>query len=69
MLRSLRHHLLTGENRRNTFSGLVILLTMAFFYWNTDPILRGGADRDAQTCAPTASDRAGSASPHDCANQ
>lgn len=43
MLRSLRHHLLTGENRRNTFSGLVILLTMAFFYWNTDPDPCGAA--------------------------
>lgn len=43
MLRSLRHHLFTGENRRNTFSGLVILFTMAFFYWNTDPDPCGAA--------------------------
>ena len=43
MLRSLRHHFLTGENRRNTFSGLVILFTMAFFYWNTDPDPCGAA--------------------------
>lgn len=43
MLRSLRHHFLTGENRRNTFSGLVILFTLVFFYWNTDPDPCGAA--------------------------
>lgn len=37
MLRTLRHHFLTGENRRNTFSGMVVLFTIAIFYWNTDP--------------------------------
>jgi hypothetical protein len=52
MLKSLRHHLLTGENRRNTFSGFVILFTMAFFYWNTDPDPCGAAPVAARRHVP-----------------
>ncbi len=37
MLRSLHQYLLTGENRRNTFATLIVLLTFGFFHWNTDP--------------------------------
>lgn len=42
MLRSLRLYLLTGENRRNTYASLIVLLTFGFFHWNTDPEACGG---------------------------
>ena len=37
MLRSMRHIFLTGENRRNTYASLVVLLSFGFYHWNTDP--------------------------------
>ena len=42
MLRSLLRHLPTGENRRNTYAAMLVLLTFGFYQWNTDPEACGG---------------------------
>ncbi len=42
MLRSLLPSLFTGENRRNTYAALLVLLTLGFYHWNTDPEACGG---------------------------
>ncbi len=42
MLRSLHQYLPTGENRRNTFATLIVLFTLGFYHWNTDPEACGG---------------------------
>ncbi len=42
MLRSWLPYLSTGENRRNTYAALLVLLTLGFYHWNTDPEACGG---------------------------
>jgi Protein of unknown function (DUF1571) len=42
MLRSLHQYLLTGENRRNSYATLIVLFTLGFYQWNTDPDACGG---------------------------